>query len=371
MNSSVRGRCMEKTQGHQDGEWPTVAIIILNWNGWKDTIECLESLYQIKYQNYYVILVDNDSEDDSVEKIKEYAEGKIKVISDFFAYSKDNKPIKIIEYTREEAAIAREINREIYNLYLNKIIMIIKNEKNYGFAEGNNIGIRYALSAINPKYILLLNNDTVVDQNFLIELVKVAESDERIGIMNPEIRFYTKPDKIQFIGGNIDWLGLSFKKQEREAENAITSKGRIINTERASGACMLIKTNIIRSIGGLSAEYFFQCEDTDYCIRASKCKWKIVCTRDSIIWHKVSVSLNKVSENKIRYFIRNSFILRSKYASGHKLILFALIFIFIKAPLMMAYYSIYFRNIELIRGISLGLKEGLEYIAVNRVNRNN
>ena len=82
---------------------PKVSIIILNWNGWKDTIECLESLYQIAYPNYDVIVVDNGSEDDSIEKIKEYAEGKIKVESKFFEYSPENKPIKIVEYTRKEA----------------------------------------------------------------------------------------------------------------------------------------------------------------------------------------------------------------------------------------------------------------------------
>ena len=71
---------------------PNVSIIILNWNGWKDTIECLESVYQIIYPNYDVIVVDNDSKDDSVQKIKEYCEGKIKVESKFLNYNTDNKP---------------------------------------------------------------------------------------------------------------------------------------------------------------------------------------------------------------------------------------------------------------------------------------
>jgi len=82
---------------------PKVSIIILNWNGWKDTIECLESVYQITYPNYNVIVVDNGSEDESIEKIREYCKGKIKVESKFFEYNLGNKPIKIIEYTREEA----------------------------------------------------------------------------------------------------------------------------------------------------------------------------------------------------------------------------------------------------------------------------
>ncbi|GFP33386.1 rhamnosyltransferase [Candidatus Hakubella thermalkaliphila] len=86
---------------------PKVSIIILNWNGWKDTIECLESLYQITYTNYDVIVVDNGSEDDSIEKIKGYCEGKIEVESKFFEYSGENKPIEIVEYTRTDGESKR------------------------------------------------------------------------------------------------------------------------------------------------------------------------------------------------------------------------------------------------------------------------
>lgn len=119
---------------------PRVSIIILNWNGWKDTIECLESLYQITYQNYDVIVVDNGSEDESLEMIREYCQGKIKVESKFFEYSGENKPIKIVEYAREEAESGGGKEKEIEGLPSNRKLVIIKNEKNYGFAGDNNIG---------------------------------------------------------------------------------------------------------------------------------------------------------------------------------------------------------------------------------------
>ena len=118
---------------------PKVSIIILNWNGWEDTIECLESLYQITYPNYDVIVVDNGSEDESIEKIKEYTEGKNRVESKFFEYSCENKPIKIIEYTREEAEAGGGKKKEIENLPPNKKLIIIKNEKNYGFAASDDV----------------------------------------------------------------------------------------------------------------------------------------------------------------------------------------------------------------------------------------
>ena len=81
---------------------PKVSVIILNWNGWKDTIECLESLYQIDYPNYDIILVDNDSKDDSIQRIRDYCEGQLKPKSPFYNYNPKNKPIQIFEYTKDE-----------------------------------------------------------------------------------------------------------------------------------------------------------------------------------------------------------------------------------------------------------------------------
>jgi GT2 family glycosyltransferase len=133
--------------------YPHVSIIILNWNGSEDTVECLESVYKIKYPNYNIILLDNASNDESLEKIRGYLEGKIKVKSPFFEYAR-NKPLKFREYLKNEIESLK--NRD--NHYLNKELILIKNDKNYGFTEGNNIGIRYALNTLNSDYILLLNN---------------------------------------------------------------------------------------------------------------------------------------------------------------------------------------------------------------------
>ena len=118
---------------------PRVSVVILNWNGQRDTTECLESLITVTYLNYGVILVDNASEGEDVR-----------------------------------------ILREKYGDYLH----IIQNNQNYGFAKGNNIGIRIALQD-NPAYVFLLNNDTVVDPRFLDELVGVAEADRTVGIACP------------------------------------------------------------------------------------------------------------------------------------------------------------------------------------------
>jgi len=116
---------------------PKVCIIVLNWNGLSDTVECLESLRKLGYSNYGVIVVDNASKGDDVEVLKQRYGG---------------------------------------------YVYLIKNDRNYGFAEGNNIGIRYALGNLKPDYYFLLNNDTVVAPDVLDELVAVGERDDRIGV---------------------------------------------------------------------------------------------------------------------------------------------------------------------------------------------
>ena len=116
---------------------PEVSIIILNWNGLEDTIECLESLKKITYPNYKLIIVDNGSEGNDVAVL-----------------------------------------RHRFGSYIH----IIEKDKNYGFTEGNNIGMRYALKG-EARYILLLNNDTIVDPDFLSNLIKVAAGDPKIGLL--------------------------------------------------------------------------------------------------------------------------------------------------------------------------------------------
>ncbi|MBM4241657.1 MAG: glycosyltransferase, partial [Euryarchaeota archaeon] len=107
-----------------------VSIIILNWNGWKDTIECLESLFQINYPNYDVIVVDNASKDESIEKIREYCEGQIKVNTNFFKYQRDNEPITIFEPIKNELENTEKLRKDYEDLPSNKKLILIKNDKN-------------------------------------------------------------------------------------------------------------------------------------------------------------------------------------------------------------------------------------------------
>ena len=279
-----------------------ISIIIINWNGWEDTLECLESLYQINYSNYNIIVVDNNSNDDSMEKIKEYCKGQIVIEPKFCQYNPDNKPIKLFEYNKNELKVEMNLQND-FNSSFNKIIFLIKNNVNLGFAEGNNVGIKFALNNLNPDYILLLNNDTVVDPDFLTELIKIAEIDKEIGFVGAKTYFYDKKNTIQIAGGGyIDF------KQVIAIENGLnqidSSKyNKNYPVDYVSGSCMLCKREVLDKIGLLNTNYFMYWEDVDWCFRGKKLGYKSFYAFKSKIWHKTGVSSNNYF--KIYYYTRN------------------------------------------------------------------
>lgn len=262
---------------------PRVSIIILNWNGWRNTIECLESLYRITYPNYDVIVVDNGSEDESIQKIKEYAEGKIEVNSKLFKYNPENKPIKVFEIGENEAKQGR-FKRQLYEkLDVSRRMILIKNKDNYGFTGGNNIGIKFALSVLDPDYVLLLNNDTVVDKDFLSELVKVAESDNRIGILQSKI---LRKDNISIIDstGHIFRFGRVVDRGHGERDKGqYDDKPDIFS---ACGAACLYRKKMIKEIGLLNEDFFAYYEDVEFSLRARRYGWKVIYVPKSVVYHK-------------------------------------------------------------------------------------
>ena len=309
---------------------PKVSIILLNWNGWKDTIECLESLYQIDYPNYNVIVVDNHSEDDSIEKIKDYCNGKLKVESSFIDHDPTNKPIKIFEINEEKLKNLNETKTSyLSNLKSITDIILIKNNKNHGFAEGNNIAIRYALENLNPDWILLLNNDTVVSPSFLSELVN--EKEEDIGVIGSKIYFYNDKNLIQSTGVKIRWscgevISLGYKHKNSKHYKRHCKH----DLDAISGCSMLIKKEVINEIGFLNTKCFLYYEDTDFCVRAKKAGFKIVCAYNSKVWHKTSVSSKKISGTSEYYSARNLFLFMRKYADEKQFYVFLLYFLCFK-----------------------------------------
>jgi len=345
---------------------PRVSIIILNWNGWEDTIECLESVYQITYPNYDVIVVDNGSENDSLDKIREYCHGKIVVKSGFFEYQNDNKPIEIFEYDREEIESKSPLKDDIQSWPSNKRLILIKNTANEGFTEGNNVAMRFILNKLDSRYILLLNNDTVVDRLFLKELIKIGESNQNIGFMGPKIYFYNfngKSNVFQFAGAKQNtWIfnpkHIGWKEQDKGQYNKNSEVDYI------HGSCVLAKVMMIKQIGLLDKDFFSYREENDWGIRGLKKGWKSVYAFRSKIWHKGGGSTKNENGRSIAtyYLVRNNFMFIKKHARKIQQVVYLCYFFSIEFWYHMGIILIYKKDLKNSRIYLRGIRDGIKIL---------
>lgn len=243
-----------------------VAVIILNWNGYKDTAECLMSLENI-CSNYKldIIVVDNASRDD-----------------DYFLLKKNFSAVKSI-----------------------------KSETNLGFSGGNNLGLKIALE-YPSKYFLLLNNDTSVEKNFLDSLLNIFKLDSKCGIVAPKINYYDNPQIIWSAGGKISKIrGSGFAKSNIKS-NKLSSGNRQVDF--VSGCCMLIKREVFEKIGFFDEDFFLYLEDTDFCKRTVDAGYKIFVAPQSVIYHKVGKSsINLQKPISLYYTSRNRLLFVKKH----------------------------------------------------------
>jgi GT2 family glycosyltransferase len=244
---------------------PRVGIIILNWNNAPDTLACLASVGELDYPNFQIIVVDNGSSDDSTGMIAS-------------------------QYPAVD---------------------LIRNAGNLGYAEGNNIGIRQALAG-GADYVLLLNNDTLVEPGLVSTLIAVAESDERIGIVAPKVYYAADRERIWSAGGRIDWrTGQTWRLRAEEVEQAPDS-AQPSDVDFGSGCALCIKRQVIERVGLMDARFFIYYEETDWCVRAQRADFRIVYVPAARIWHKVSATMKTDSPSTAYYMSRNVFLFLRK-----------------------------------------------------------
>jgi GT2 family glycosyltransferase len=225
-----------------------VAIIILNWNSEAVTIDCLNSLLQISYPEYKIFLIDNGSKESS--------------------------------YSIEDQISSKKIQ-------------YIRLKFNYGFTGGNNIGINIAIKDYDPDYFLLLNNDTLVDSEFLSIMVRSFETNSQIGIVVPKIFFYEPNDFIYYAGGYLNLLsGLGehyhwMKKDNPDKTNILKE------VSFANGCSMLIKKEVVQKVGLLDDDYFANVEDVDYSYRVTHNGYKILYNPGAFLWHREGFASRK------------------------------------------------------------------------------
>jgi GT2 family glycosyltransferase len=258
---------------------PKIAIVILNWNGWEDTLRCLDSLFNVDYDNYRVLVVDNGSTDDSIARIREFAKG--------WSQSLEEKQIKIREHEQNVAKAGEEKEDESEHAYSDEKLVLIENGENKGFAGGNNAGIEYALKALDPKYVLLLNNDTMVDRSFLAELVKVIDKDEAIGSVQ-SLLLRPGGDLVDSLGQEILWstvrdIGFGSKYMD----NSLVGKVEIFGS---CAAAALYRADCLKEVGLFDENLFIMGEDVDLSWRLRLNRYCSFLVPSSIVYHKRGVS---------------------------------------------------------------------------------
>lgn len=258
---------------------PLVFIIVLNWNGWRDTVECLETLQQLDYPNYRVVVVDNGSNDNSWDYIKAWARKSGSLKPRYAAHQTTSKPLRVASYSAVEAKSGGTAAGEalLSGTSPDHALTLIQSGANRGYAGGCNIGLRYALKR-GAEYLWLLNNDTVVHPRALWEMVALAASDKKVGLVGSVLYDFYDPESVQaYGGGSINrWLGTSRYLKE-------PGKGRL---DFLTGASLLIRKPVVESVGLLDEAYFFYWEDVAYSQRVLRAGWKISVAEGSHILHK-------------------------------------------------------------------------------------
>jgi GT2 family glycosyltransferase/SAM-dependent methyltransferase len=266
---------------------PKVSIIVLNWNGLVDTKECLESLQNVAYENKEIIVVDNGSSDGSQEYIrKNYHD-----------------------------------------------VILLENNENLGYAEGNNRGIQVALEK-GAEYIFLLNNDTLVDNDAIFKLIEISKTDARIGFLGPKIYYYSEPIRIWSAGGKLSkWFihsggkHIGYRKIDRGQFECIKE------TDYVSGCAILIKKSVFEQIGLFDPKFFCYYEEADLIVRSKRKGFKVIFVPKAKVWHKISSSLGANTRKFIYYQIRNRMLFTFKHTSKKEWNLFITYFLLFVIPI--------------------------------------
>lgn len=298
--------------------FPKVSIIILNWNGLSDTMECLDSLKKNLYPNYDIYLVDNGS---------------------------------------------RSNDADILEKKYNKYIKIIRNKENLGFTGGNNVGINFALKQeIQPDYIFLLNNDVKIREDCLVNLVKSAVRIDA-GIVGAGEKSDIFPEGKLYFGGNpmgkfalVDYFFSRTPMMLQESD-------AVLESNCVSGASMLIRRDVLQDVYNLTNNYlnekiFMYYDELDFCNAARKLGYKSFSVQNAVIYHKGSSSTGG-AHNPIAYYytVRNSLLVSKKFFSFPiRQLVFLYIFLFNFARFIKNLIN---RRFHSCQAILYGLRDGV------------
>ena len=290
---------------------PIVYVVVLNWNLKDDTAETVASVYRSTYPNLRILVVDNGSSDGSTEFLRE-----------------------------------KFPNLDIVSL-----------DKNVGYAAGNNVGIRRA-QAHSADYVLLLNNDTVVDPDCIENLVVAAESEEQLGIVAPVVYYHDHPNKVWQCGAKDRiFPPLPVQLTLRDLQRSERTCRDLSLVDYVTGCAMLVKRNAFDDIGLLDEHYFVYYEDSDFCIRARARGHKIGIACKAKIWHKVAASTKRAVPSKRYISAKSRITFYRRHNTGFRSVVVALFLI--ASSVRAISLDLAGGHLDLVRAHLLGLFDGL------------
>ncbi len=242
----------------------------------------MDSLWRVAGCAFDLAIVDNASDDGSLDVILGYLRGKPgrEVCTDYVIWREAKLPVVTFKVSRRDVGLK------------DFVVHVVAADRNYGFPGGCNIGLKIAREA-GAEYALFLNNDTIVDSNFLLPLVAIADEDLNIGLAGSKVYFHEPPNVVQTAGVRIRWLLGRFDNFGDEPDHGQFDVPG--DRDAVYATSMLVRLSMVQNIGALDETFVFGIEEYDFCARARKAGYRVVYVPDSRVWHKGGRSAAKLA----------------------------------------------------------------------------
>jgi len=289
-------------------------VIVLNWNGWMDTLECLQSLYDQRYANACIVVVDNGSKDESVQMIERWASGELPASVAKVSIPPVKRAVHEIRVSGRNLTDSRtvpDLGDNLSDGNWRRHLVLIRVSDNLGYAGGMNIGIHFAYRLMKAKEVLLLNNDVVLEPNFFKEMMSFIEANPEIAISQGKILFYNDRKRLNSAGNMMDRFGgvdcRGYGELDTGQYDSLTSTGFFY----ASGAAMLVRNCHLRSCEGtsyLDPTLFAYHEDLDISWSARMLGYGIGFCPKAVCYHKGGRSLKEDKSFAVAFYVKRNII---------------------------------------------------------------
>lgn len=258
-----------------------VYIILVNHKNWEDTLECVESLLNSTYSNFQILIVDNSSTMEPLERIQQWARGNVPFRTAI--------PDLITRSVPKPFASFRSLKESQLGGVFDERVLLIKAQHNHGFSAANNVGLKYAMKCDDFEFAWVLNNDTVPDKDALKHLVSFMQRPEhsKLGMTGSKVMEYDRPKIIQSAGGGTMIKPLVYATLiGAGAEDQGQFDVDFLKMDFVAGTSMFVRKAFIREVGLMEEDYFLYCEEPDWAERGRKAGWELGYTHQAKVFHK-------------------------------------------------------------------------------------